>query len=54
MGQAPDPRFFEAQPALSVGELAERVGGDLLRGGDRRISAVAPLAVAGPALVGRG
>jgi UDP-3-O-[3-hydroxymyristoyl] glucosamine N-acyltransferase len=43
----PDPRFFESLPALTVGELAARIGGDLVRGGDLRISAVAPLASAG-------
>ncbi len=39
----PDPRFFDGLPALSVAELAERIGGIVARGGDRRISAVAPL-----------
>ena len=39
----PDPRFFDSLPALSVAELAGRVGGEVLRGGDRQISAVAPL-----------
>ena len=43
----PDPRFFESLPALSVGELADRIGGELMRGGDLRIAAVAPLASAG-------
>jgi len=43
----PDPRFFESLPALSVGELADRIGGELVRGGDRKVSAVAPLAKAG-------
>lgn len=43
----PDPRFFDSLPALSVAELAERIGGEVIRGGDRRISAVAPLASAG-------
>lgn len=43
----PDPRFFEGLPALSVAELAERIGGTAARGGDRRISAVAPLGSAG-------
>jgi UDP-3-O-[3-hydroxymyristoyl] glucosamine N-acyltransferase len=47
MGQGPDPRFFERLPALTVGELAGRVGGELSRGGDRKVSAVAPLAAAG-------
>jgi len=43
----PDPRFFESLPALSVSELAERVGGEVMRGGDQQVSAVAPLASAG-------
>ena len=43
----PDPRFFDSLPALSVAELAERVGGDMVRGGDRMVSAVAPLGSAG-------
>jgi UDP-3-O-[3-hydroxymyristoyl] glucosamine N-acyltransferase len=44
----PDPRFFYPLPALSVAELAERIGGKVLRGGDRKVSAVAPLSSAGP------
>ena len=47
MGHGPDPRFFERLPALTVGELAERIGGEVSRGGDRTVSAVAPVAVAG-------
>lgn len=43
----PDPRFFDSLPALSVAELAERIGGEVIRGGDREVSAVAPLATAG-------
>lgn len=43
----PDPRFFDSLPALSVAELAERVGGEMVRGGDLRVSAVAPLGAAG-------
>ncbi|HZV83516.1 MAG TPA: UDP-3-O-(3-hydroxymyristoyl)glucosamine N-acyltransferase [Brevundimonas sp.] len=39
----PDPRFFDSLPALSVAELAERIGGQVHRGGDRMISAVSPL-----------
>ena len=39
----PDPRFFDSLPALSVAELAERIGGEMVRGGDRQVSAVAPL-----------
>lgn len=42
----PDPRFFESLPPLTVAELAERVGGEVVRGGDRKVSAVAPLASA--------
>ncbi len=43
----PDPRFFQqAVDALSVDELAARIGGDVVRGGDRQVSAVAPLGVA--------
>ena len=45
----PDPRFFDGLPALSVAELAERIGGAVSRGGDRLISAVAPLASAADA-----
>ncbi|WP_374513520.1 UDP-3-O-(3-hydroxymyristoyl)glucosamine N-acyltransferase [Brevundimonas sp.] len=44
----PDPRFFESLPALSVDRLAERIGGEVRRGGERTISAVAPLASARP------
>ena len=44
----PDPRFFNSLPALSVAELVERVGGEVVRGGDRTVSAVAPLGSAGP------
>lgn len=44
----PDPRFFDSLPALSVAELAGRIGGEVHRGGDRQVSAVAPLASAGP------
>ncbi len=44
----PDPRFFDSLPALSVAGLAERIGGEVMRGGDRRVSAVAPLGSAGP------
>ena len=39
----PDPRFFYSLPALGVAELAGRVGGEMIRGGDRQVSAVAPL-----------
>lgn len=45
----PDPRFFESLPALTIGELAERIGAEVVRGGDRKVSAVAPLATAGEA-----
>ncbi|MDI1326886.1 MAG: UDP-3-O-(3-hydroxymyristoyl)glucosamine N-acyltransferase [Brevundimonas sp.] len=44
----PDPRFFDSLPALSVAELAGRIGGEVQNGGDRQVSAVAPLASAGP------
>ena len=47
MGRGPDARFFEQLPALTVGELAGRIGGEVSRGGDRKVSAVAPLATAG-------
>ena len=46
MGRGPDARFFERLPALTVAALAERIGGDVSRGGDRTVSAVAPLATA--------
>lgn len=42
----PDPRFFETLPPRSVRELADLVGGEVLRGGERLISSVAPLASA--------
>ncbi|WP_296165433.1 UDP-3-O-(3-hydroxymyristoyl)glucosamine N-acyltransferase [uncultured Brevundimonas sp.] len=46
----PDPRFFQqAVDALSVDELAARIGGEVVRGGNRIVSAVAPLATAGTA-----
>lgn len=44
----PDPRFFDSLPALGVAELAGRIGGEVQKGGDRQVSAVAPLASAGP------
>ena len=44
----PDPRFFESLLTLDVAGLAERIGADLSRGGDRKVSAVAPLGSAGP------
>lgn len=44
----PDPRFFEILPPLSVAELAALVGGEAVRGGDRKVAGVAPLAAAGP------
>jgi len=43
----PDPRFFESLTPLTASELATRVGADWVRGEDRRLSAVAPLAEAG-------
>lgn len=46
----PDPRFFQqVVDALSVDDLSARIGGEVLRGGDRSVSAVAPLAAAGAA-----
>lgn len=48
----PDPRFFEALTPRSVQELADLVGGEVLRGGDRIIGGVAPLASAGPDAAG--
>jgi len=44
----PDPRFFESLPALTVGLLSERIGGEVSHGGDTMVSAVAPLSSAGP------
>lgn len=42
-----DPRFYQqAVDAISVDDLAARIGGDVFRGGDRLVSAVAPLATA--------
>ena len=51
MGRGPDVRFFESLPALTVGELANRIGAEVLRGADRTVSTVAPLATAGPEAV---
>jgi UDP-3-O-[3-hydroxymyristoyl] glucosamine N-acyltransferase len=42
----PDARFFQALPPLTVSDLAQRIGGEVLRGGDRLITAVAPLSSA--------
>jgi UDP-3-O-[3-hydroxymyristoyl] glucosamine N-acyltransferase len=42
----PDTRFFEPLPSLTVAELADRIGGDVVRGGEGVVSAVAPLASA--------
>ncbi|WP_420469523.1 UDP-3-O-(3-hydroxymyristoyl)glucosamine N-acyltransferase [Brevundimonas sp. FT23042] len=42
----PDPRFFESLPATDVAGLADRIGAEVLRGGDRKVSAVAPLGTA--------
>jgi UDP-3-O-[3-hydroxymyristoyl] glucosamine N-acyltransferase len=42
----PDPRFFESLPTLDVAGLAERIGAEVSRGGDRKVSAVAPLGTA--------
>lgn len=43
----PDPRFFESLPAMTVGPLSERIGGEVVRGGDTMVAAVAPLSAAG-------
>lgn len=42
----PDSRFFDTLEPLSTDGLAGRIGGTVLRGGDVRIHAVAPLASA--------
>ena len=42
----PDARFFETLSPLTVAELAAGVGGEVLRGGERIISSVAPLSSA--------
>ncbi|RZJ18720.1 MAG: UDP-3-O-(3-hydroxymyristoyl)glucosamine N-acyltransferase [Brevundimonas sp.] len=42
----PDNRFFETLAPLTVAEIAEQVGGRVVRGGERHIAAVAPLATA--------
>lgn len=42
----PDPRFFETLPALSVGEIAARIGETVARGGEATIRSVAPLSQA--------
>lgn len=42
----PDARFFETLSPISVADLAARIGGEVLRGGDRMIAHVAPLASA--------
>lgn len=47
----PDTRFFETLPSLTAGDLAERIGGVLVRGGEVVISQVAPLASADAASV---
>jgi len=39
----PDSRFFESLSPLTVAELADKIGGEVLRGGEVIISAVAPL-----------
>lgn len=43
----PDARFFKTLTPISVADMAGRVGGEVVRGGDCVISHVAPLAVAG-------
>ena len=42
----PDSRFFETLPSLTVAEIATRVGAEVARGGERRVSHVAPLSSA--------
>lgn len=42
----PDARFFETLSPISVADLAARIGGEVMRGGDRMIAHVAPLASA--------
>lgn len=44
----PDARFFKTLQPISVADLAGRVGGEIVRGGEYIISHVAPLASAGP------
>lgn len=39
----PDARFFETFAPLTVAALAERIGGEVIRGGERMIASVAPL-----------
>ena len=47
----PDPRFFETRPSLTVADLAGRIGGTVIRGGEVVITAVAPLSSADAAAV---
>lgn len=42
----PDARFFETLSPISVADLAARIGGEVVRGGERMIAHVAPLASA--------
>ena len=42
----PDARFFETLAPLTVAALAERIGGEVVRGGERIIASVAPLSSA--------
>ena len=39
----PDARFFDTLTPVTVADLAKVIGGEVLRGGDRMIAAVAPL-----------
>jgi UDP-3-O-[3-hydroxymyristoyl] glucosamine N-acyltransferase len=48
MGMTPDARFFESLAPIQVSDLAARTGGEVVRGSERMIASVAPLAVAGP------
>jgi len=47
----PDARFFETLAPAGVGDLAALSGGEVVRGSERMIANVAPLAVAAPAAV---
>ena len=42
----PDTRFFETLAPLTVAQLAEKIGGTVVRGGDTPIASVAPLSTA--------
>lgn len=42
----PDSRFFQTLSPLTVASLAERIGGEVIRGAERTIASVAPLSSA--------